>query len=157
MFISREYIHNLAACLDREHSRAPSAATDAATFSMHVQSNARPMPFGHCLSFAICACILLMYIRASRNDSPNASNNQFAYSSEVYASISRPLLLLRSIGSSLISTPGPIGLEFLCPGKTCSQYVSRLHGLHPSLQISTSFRSSDLLPGQPLNNRQILP
>jgi len=87
-----------------------------------------PVPaFWTLFVFAICARILLMYIRASWDDSPNISNTPFAYSNEVYASISRPLRLLRSIGSSLISTPGPIGLEFLCPGKTCSQRVSRLH------------------------------
>lgn len=92
-----------------------------------------PVPaFWTLFVFAICARILLMYSRASWDDSPNTSNNPFAYSNEVYASISRPLRLLRSIGSSLISTPGPIGLEFLCPGKTCWQCVSRLHKICPN-------------------------
>jgi hypothetical protein len=86
-----------------------------------------PVPaFWTLFVFAICARVLLMYIHKSLDDSPNTSSTHFAYSSEVYASISRPLRLLRSIGSSLISTPGPIGLEFLCPGKTCSRCVSRL-------------------------------
>ena len=73
-----------------------------------------------------------------------------AYSNEVYASSSRPFRLLLSIGSSLISTPGPIGLEFLCPGKIYSQCISWLRriGPKPALQVSTSFRASDLLPKQ---------
>ena len=112
-------------------------------------SNLMPTPaFWTLFVFAICTRMVLMYIRVSWNNSPDNSIPLITYSNEVYASISRPLLLLRSIGSSLISTPGPIGLEFLCPGKTCSQYVSQLHGLRPSFQIPTSFRLSPLLPEQ---------
>lgn len=91
-----------------------------------------------------------MYIHASWNGSLNTTNPPFHYSSEVYASISRPLRLLRSIGSSLISTPGPIGLEFLCPGKTCSQCVSLLCEYIEALvlRVLTSFHSRVLLPWQ---------
>ena len=41
------------------------------------------------------------------------------YSNAVYISSSSPSLLLRSIGSSRISTPGPTGLELRCAGNTC--------------------------------------
>ena len=67
----------------------------------------------HLLSLAVLKRLVLKHSTEPRG-----------YSIDVYASNSLPLRLLRSMGSSLISTPGPTGLELLCAGKICSGYVS---------------------------------
>lgn len=97
------------------------------------------------------------------------------HSSEVYASISLPSLLLRSIGSSRISTPGPIGLALLCDGKiwssnqlcdfvhaifnACDAFVviaiTCLHTLvllHPSLNAASCANNSPNPSIKPLTN-----
>lgn len=61
---------------------------------------------------------------SSSNISSVSQQRFLPHSSDVYASISLPFRLLLSTGSSLISTPGPTGLELLCAGKICVDSVS---------------------------------
>jgi hypothetical protein len=135
MVIYDASIYNLSTRLGLEPSGSTTEATNAATFRNPVQVHARldllvAVPCNmHWQPFHV-------HSRSLACSRPHSTTSCRSYSIEVYASISRPLLLLRSMGSSLISTPGPNVLEFLCPGKICSQCVSRLRTPHPSFITS---------------------